>query len=675
MRRWWIPLVSVAGVVAALASGMETRHVTAAEGAHEWPAVGGDAGNMRYSPLTQVSTRNIKDLGAAWMSETFGAAASSRAVPVVKDGVMFFTVPPAVYALNAKTGATIWRYDSGGGRGGTPGQGAPAREGVAVGDGLVFVGSSTGHAVALDARTGARVWDQYLGDNPRDKGQVISGAPLYAGGLVTFGLSADNGWRGQIVALDSRSGREAWRFFAIPGVGEPGHETWPAGSDSWKRGGAAVWLAGTVDADLGLLDDVTGNGVPQLGGEGRPGDNLYLCSVVALDIKTGTLKWHYQVLRHDVWEGDISVSPVISDIQIDGRARKAIGVMRADGYLFVLDRATGTPLSKIQDRAVPQDALQKTASTQPFPVGADRVLPDCEEWRKAPIPKGFVVGCFFTPPSVQKPNVLAPSYGMRVSPMVYSPQSGYFYATGAAGLAWLRRADDPFFFDTFNDRVPGIRSLDYGVLAAIDARTNRIAWKKEFRSGRPSGAMATAGGLMFQSTPERNLEAYDARSGELLWHFTVGASGGPAVSYDIDGEQYIAVVAGSHAWAFTLRGTLPQAPAVAAASREEVFVGPVATTAQIETASLQRDRGFTGTHYFTDEYTFAPYRTRVAAGTQVMWRNNGRRVHTITAQDGSWTTGPLREGDVGATTFTTPGTYVYICREHPWVYGQVIVTE
>jgi alcohol dehydrogenase (cytochrome c) len=642
----------------------------------DWPTVGGDWANTRYSALNQITTQNVARLGAVWTSQKFDSSASSRAMPVVKDGMMFVTVPPAIYALNAKTGTMVWRFQGGGGRGRgavATGLGSPAREGVAVGEGLVFVGLSDARLIALNEKTGELVWNQYIGDNPRDKGQVASGAPLYAGGLVTIGLSADNGWRGQIVALNPKTGKEAWRFFAIPGDGDEGHDTWPQNGFTWKRGGGAVWLAGTADPDLGTLYYVTGNGVPQLGGEGRAGDNLYLCSVVALDMKTGRLKWHYQVIHHDIWEGDISISPVLYDTQIDGRPRKGIAAMRADGYLFMLDRQTGKPLMKVEERRVPQDSFQKTAATQPFPIGADRVLPDCEEWRKQSSPKGFEIGCFFTPASVQKPNVLVPTYGMRVAPMAYSPQTGYLYATGAAALSWLRRADDPYFFSTtWNSRVPGLSSLGFGVLAAIDSRTNKIAWKKEFRPGRPSGATATAGGLMFQAVGDGNLEAYDAKTGNRLWQFQTGASGGPVTSYEVDGEQYVATVSGSHVWAFKLDGTVPPA-APPSRPAQEAFVGPITDTGQIETASLQRDAGFTGTHYFTDEYAFAPYRARVKAGTQVTWRNNGRMVHTIVAEDGSWTTGPLNQGEVGARTFDRPGTYVYVCKEHPWAYGQIIV--
>jgi PQQ-dependent dehydrogenase (methanol/ethanol family) len=642
----------------------------------EWPTVGGQWGNSRHSELTQITTENVAKLGGAWMSQKFEQAASSRAMVVEKDGLLFVTAPPSVYALNAKTGATVWRFQGGGGRGQAaavrPGLGSPAREGVAVVEGMVFVGLSDARAIALNVKTGDLVWNEYIGDNPRDKGQVISGAPLYAAGLVSFGLSADNGWRGQVVALDPKTGKEAWRFFAIPGPGEKGHETWPQ-NESWKRGGGAVWLVGTADPELGAVYYVTGNGVPQLGGEGRAGDNLYLCSVVALDAKTGKLRWHYQVIHHDIWEGDISVAPVLYDAQIDGRPRKGIAAMRADGYLFMLDRETGKPLMKVENRSVPQDALQKTSATQPFPVGADRVLPDCEEWRKQSTPKGFEIGCFFTAAAVQKPNVLAPNYGMRVAPMAFSPQTGYFYATGAAGLSWLRRAEDPFFFsNAWNGRVPGIGGLGFGVLAAIDSRTNKVVWKKEFRPGRPSGAMTTAGGLMFQAAPDGNLEAYDAKSGNRLWQFQLGAAGGPTTTYEVDGEQYIASVAGANVWAFTLAGTLPPA-ALPNRPPQEAFVGQATETSQIETSSLARDNGFTGFRYFTDEYAFAPYRARVKAGTQVTWRNNGRMLHTIVAEDQSWTTGPLVSGDVGGKTFDKPGTYTYICKEHPWAYGLIIV--
>jgi len=180
--------------------------------------------------------------------------------------------------------------------------------------------------------------------------------------------------------------------------------------------------------------------------------------------------------------------------------------------------------------------------------------------------------------------------------------------------------------------------------------------------------------LMFQSAPDGNFEAYDAKTGDRLWQFQIGAAGGPPLSYEIDGEQYIAAIAPAGVWAFKLGGTVAQASAPVRPPQEP-FPGQVTDTTQVETASLVRDTGFTGFHYMTDEYAFSPFRARVKRGTQVTWRNNGLMVHTIVAQDGSWTTGPLHPADVGGVTFDKPGSYTYMCKEHPWVVGQIVVTE
>jgi len=233
---------------------------------------------------------------------------------------------------------------------------------------------------------------------------------------------------------------------------------------------------------------------------------------------------------------------------------------------------------------------------------------------------------------------------MRVAPMSYSPQTGYFYAVGERSLKWLRRSEDPYFFsNAFNSRVPGINELTMGVMGAIDSKTGKLAWKKEFKlgAGRPAGTMATAGG--------------------------------PAASFEIDGEQYIALITSANVWAFKLGGSLKPQTAPPAARPAEAIVGPTTDTRQIETASLIRDNAFTGARYLTDEFAFNPYRAKVKAGTQVTWRNNGRMVHTVVAQDGSWTTGPLDPAGVAGVTFDKPGTYTYICKEHPWAYAQVIV--
>ena len=244
--------------------------------------------------------------------------------------------------------------------------------GGCVGDGLVFVGTSDARVIALRDDTGELVWNRYVGEDARDKGQGIAGAPVYAGGIVSVGLSGDNGWRGQVVGLDGKTGREVWRWFAVPAPGEPGSETWPK-TAQWKFGGGAMWLAGVADEDAGLVYYVTGNGVPQLSGEHRAGNNLFICSIVALDMKTGKLKWHFQTIRHDIWEADMSISPVLFDAQVDGRPRKAVAAIRPTA---ICSSSIGTPASRCRSSrsAVPQDAFQKDGGKQPFPAGVEGAL-------------------------------------------------------------------------------------------------------------------------------------------------------------------------------------------------------------------------------------------------------------------------------------------------------------
>jgi PQQ-dependent dehydrogenase (methanol/ethanol family) len=656
-------LAFAVGMVIVAAVGIT---VAADSGVSEWSTVDGNADNTRYSSLAQINTENITKLGAAWVSDKVGPAPSSRAMPVIDNGLMFFTAPPYVCAVNISTGKVVWRYSA------LPGM--PAREGIAVGGGLVFVGLSNANLIALREETGELVWKTYIGDPVHAPSAGVSGAPLYAQGLVSVGLNADYGYRGQIVAVDAKTGREAWRFFVIPEPGQPGSETWPNNNNAWEHGGGAVWLVGATDPDLGLDFYATGNAVPQYGGENRPGNNLYTDSLVALDGKTGKLRWHYQVVHHDIWEADVAEPPVLFDAQINGQPRKAIAAMRTDGYLFMLDRSTGEPLGRVVDRPVPQDAFQKTAATQPYPMGAEPALPDCDYWKRQPLPAGFELGCFFTPASVQKPNLLGPVYGMRATPMSFDPQTHLFYVTGNAGLQWFRRTEDPDFFSlSFNQRVPGLSKLPFGVLAALDSRTDKIVWKKEFHGERPSGALATAGGLVFQMPGDGNIQAYDAATGSLLWQFQTGELGGsPPITFEDGGEQYVATVVGGAVWAFKLGGTLPARPAPTVAPQED-FSGAITDTSSIETATLAKDAGISGSHYITDEYAFNPYRARVKAGTRVAWKNNGTMTHTIVAEDGSWSTDPLGPLDVGTIVFDKPGTYVYHCKEYPWAYGEIIV--
>ena len=411
------------------------------------------------------------------------------------------------------------------------------------------------------------------------------------------------------------------------------------------------------------------------GGEARKGDNLYTASILALEMQTGRLRWHYQVVRHDLWDADIAVAPVLYDIAGDGR--KALAALRADGYLFLLDRETGEPVFPVEDRPVTQDAFNQTAATQPFPVGADSLLPGCEWWRPK-VPEPFVLDCSgFAPPYLGRDDVVAPGApipGVRVTPMSFSPSTGYFYAQGRGHLGRARRiSDDPWF----RGQARGFSPLPdaVGILAAIDSRTNRIVWKHELpsRTLGTSGPLTTAGHLLFRGSGDGTFQAYDARSGRRVWQFQtgVGRARGPAATYQVDGRQYVAVAMGTELWAFTLGGPLeprrpPPAPNPRRSARE---------TNQVQTSTLvpSAKRGV-GLRYAVDEHAFNPSQIQVARGTLVTFVNSGRLSHTIAAIDGTWTTGRLVTAQSGYVTFDSPGTTRYHCVDHPWAMGEVTVT-
>jgi alcohol dehydrogenase (cytochrome c) len=649
--------------------------------AKEWTTVSGDLGNTRYSTLTQIDAGTVSRLSGAWLSPKFASVNAGRAMPVVRDGMLFITAGSSIYAFDAATGAAKWQHatdvqpaSAALGEYNRSDRGLPNREGVAVGDGLVFAGLTNGHVIALREQTGEPVWNTFVGIEPARAGQGVAGAPVYAKGNVIVGTAGDFGFRGRVVALDAQTGKKAWEWFAVAGPGDPGHETWPKDTDAWRTGGGAVWLVGAADLDLGLVYFGTGNGVPQYSGDTRAGDNLYLASVVALDIASGKLRWHYQTIRHDIWEADIAESPVLFDAQVGGRTRKAIAAMRADGYLFMLDRENGKPLMPMEERKVGQDRRNHTAATQPYPVGAEPVLPDCDQWKKETIPSGWILGCFFAPPSLEMPNLITPSWGMRVVPMSFSPQTRYLYAIGNSSLQWFRRAEDPYIFILGAGKVPGMPQ-GRAMMAAIDSSTGKIAWRKEFRGGRPAGALTTAGGLLFQMMPDGNFVARDAKTGADVWQFQTGQpGGGPAASYEINGQQYIALGLRDNVLAFKLDGPLKPSPVreqiVTAPSR---FNGVIQDVNRIEIVSNVRDNSGGGARYYNDEYAFSAYRARVKAGTQVIWVNNGRMAHTVVAEDGSWTTGRLAPLEAGAAVFDKPGSYAYRCKEHPWAMAEIIV--
>jgi quinohemoprotein ethanol dehydrogenase len=538
----------------------------------EWPLVGGDWGNTRYSPLSQINSSNVKTLKGGWMARLnsgFGPNFSQQATPVVKDGVMYITTGEQdIFALDAKTGAQLWEYKS------TADPRTPdnkAKRGVGLGEGLVFGVEMDVRAlepatpggrprlepvtrlIALDIKTGKVKWKHELGEDvPKTFRKYITAPPLYYKGLVYMSISGgDGGLRGRLTAHDAKTGREVWRWWAVPAPGEPGSETWEG--DSWKTGGGAMWVQPAVDPDLGLLYVNTGNPWPDYNGSSRAGDNLYTDSVVALDAMTGKYKWHYQAVHHDLWDFDMPTPLILFDQTYNGQPRKALAAHSKQGWVYILDRVTGKPLLPIEEKPVPQEPRQKTAATQPIPVG-DPTAPQCAE-----VVKDHERGCMFSAFWTDT-KIAQPSASGDWAPGAYDPTTGYlFFGTEVA----TRR-----FTTTGRRSLTGTR--EYGMITAIDSHTNKKVWQVEvpYPAGFGSGLLATGGGLVFHGGSDGFFRAYDAKTGEELWRFQTGfGADAPAATYEIDGEQYVAIAAGGSrdgvkeakgdlVWSFKLKGKL-----------------------------------------------------------------------------------------------------------------------
>ena len=301
---------------------------------------------------------------------------------------------------------------------------------------MVFIGQLDGNMVALDQTTGEVVWKTEVVDWKTGSG--ITAAPLYYDGLIYTGITGGEfGVRGRLTALDAKTGKEAWRFYTIPGPGETGHETWPQTGDAWEHGGAPVWQTPAVDPKLGMVYFTTGNASPDVNGSKREGDNLFSASFVALDAKTGAYKWHFQQVHHDIWDFDAPSPTVLYDAQVDGKTVPAIAEASKTGFLYVLDRSTGKPLIPIEEKPVPQSDYQKTSPTQPFPTNppfANQVVTDeafenikkqidtINEKRDTPLE--VERGSIFTPQEHEEVMVTAPdaSGGTNWQPSSYNPK-------------------------------------------------------------------------------------------------------------------------------------------------------------------------------------------------------------------------------------------------------------
>jgi alcohol dehydrogenase (cytochrome c) len=513
-----------------------------------WLTYSGNLSGHRYSPLTQITPGNVRNLELQWVFQTRGPAEATEkfeATPLVVDGIMYTVMAPNhVVALDAATGRMFWLY--------SPRISPLARvccgrvnRGLAILGDTLFMGTIDGHLIAIDARTGKPVWDVAVAKP--ELGYSFTLAPLIVKDKVIVGPSGgEYGIRGFIAAFDAATGREVWRFNTIPGPGEPGHETWadPA-QTAWKTGGGPAWVTGTYDPALNLTYWGTGNPGPDWNGDPRPGDNLYTDSVVALDPDTGTLKWHYQFTPHDEFDYDATQVPVLADITWQGRPTKAMLWANRNGLWYVLDRTTGDFLSG------------KPFTKVNWMDGFD------EKGRPKRVLNSTAEGTLVYPNNQGATNWYSPSYSPRTG-LFYIPSwmdtfSTYFKAPVEykEGNQYVGRFPTMAFPalrtgpGAINQRLP---EDGYGAILAYDPQTGQRKWEFKMLDVTDSGVLSTASDLVFAGGREGYFFALDARTGEQLWKGSVGGqvSAGP-MSYAVNGKQYVAIAAGSVLFVYGLR--------------------------------------------------------------------------------------------------------------------------
>jgi alcohol dehydrogenase (cytochrome c) len=475
---------------------------------NNWLLHGRTYDNQRYSPLKQITADNAKSLSPVALVQT-GMTASFETTPVVVNGVMYITTPVVnskmmIMAVNAATGERLWdvTYNLG------PFQicCGPVNRGVAVGYGRIYVATLDDHLLALDAADGHTVWQTTIVSSQSGYSETL--APQIYDGMVIVG-SAGGEWalRGFVAAYDAKTGQQRWRWMATDPKTYSGN--------SWQGGGGMVWTTPAIDPKLGLVIFSTGNPNPDLDGTNRRGDNLYSDSIVALDVHSGELKWYYQEVKHDVWDYDAVSNVVLFDVHQNGETIPAAGEAGKVGWVFIVDRRTG----KLIRRSDPYVMMSKNMFSTPTGAGVD-MLPGANG-------------------------------GAEWSPPAYSPQTHYLYILAMDQLMHFTTKFSPSasglirLGSAFTNVAPG--AIQDGPFVALDVETGKIAWQYKAPQPLIGGALATAGNVVFMGEGNGWFDAFNAKTGDRVWRYNLGAGvNAPPITYQVNGEQYVAVAAGGN---------------------------------------------------------------------------------------------------------------------------------
>ena len=493
-----------------------------------WLTFSGDYSGQRHSPLDQITPENVHRLVPQWTFQT-GTTTRGRGfetTPLVLDGVLYVTGSNNyAWAIDARTGRPFWQYRRDLPDDLTYGASAPVNRGFGMLGNRLFMVTLDAHLIALDRTTGNVLWDIELADY--HIGYSSTMAPLVIDGMVIAGISGgEYPTRGFVDAYDPETGERIWRFNTIPGPGEPGSETWPSDGDNLARGGGTTWMTGSYDPDLDLLYWGTGNPNPDYYDEEREGANLYTNSLVAIDASTGTLRWYFQFTPHDINDWDSNHVPVLADMMFEGEMRSVVMVANRNGFFYVLDRITGEFL-------LGKPFTDTTWAREIGPDGRPIILND-GSLGCLPEPWG---GTNFMPPSFN------PALGLmfitaRESCATYVPQEPDFTLgrNTSGGVIWI-------------DRDQG-----YGALRAVDVRTGELKWEFLYPSPTMAGVMTTVSGLVFAGDHQGNFMAFEASTGENLWHYQTGSRiwGAAPMTHMLDGRQYVLIPSGTTLVAFAL---------------------------------------------------------------------------------------------------------------------------
>ncbi len=543
-RRTLLLTLLLAGALSLQAQVPYERILRSNQEPQNWLTHSGNYNSQRYSTLSQITPENVKNMELQWIFQA-RSLEKFEATPIVVDGIMYTVeAPNNIVALDAATGRVFWTFTY------TPVENARpccgrVNRGVAILGDTLFMATIDARLIAVDAKNGKQLWNVAVAKP--ESGYAMTLAPLVVKDKVIVGTAGGEfGIRGFIAGYDAKTGKESWRFYTIPGPSEAGHETWPANSNSWEHGGASVWVTGSYDADLNLTYWGIGNPGPDRNGDERAGDNLYSCSVVALDVDTGKLKWYYQFSPHDEFDFDSTQVPVLADVQWQGAPRKVMMWANRNGFFYVLDRATG------------QFLLGKPFVEVNWAAGFDA------KGRPQRVP-GMVPteqGTLILPGNQGGTNWYNPSY---------SPKTGLFYVPTWANYSslYVKQITPYEEGKTFNGGAArpttpnGIRTAvnnfakedeGYGAIRALDPHTGQMKWQFKMTDVTDAGVLTTASNLLFSGGREGYFYALDARDGKLLWKFPVGGRviSGP-MTYSLSGKQYVEVAAGNSVFVFALK--------------------------------------------------------------------------------------------------------------------------